>query len=74
MQAALHSLGYNYRTREHNDTIRTAIEAATSIEGDVVQFVKSIISKEKISGKAVFVITSGINRVNEKMIRDDTGG
>ncbi len=74
MQAALHSLGYNYRTREHHETIRTAVEAATSIEGDVVQFVKSIISKEKISGKAVLVITSGTNRVNEKMIKDDTGG
>ena len=73
VQVALSSLGYNHEVIEHAETTRTAEEAAATIGCEVGQIVKSLIFKTKKSGKAILVIASGPNRVDEKIIRDKIG-
>ncbi|MCH7662242.1 MAG: YbaK/EbsC family protein [Chloroflexi bacterium] len=73
VQATLNSLGYNHQVIEHEETTRTAFEAAAAIECDVGQIVKPLIIKAKNSGKAILVIASGPNRVKKKIIRDEIG-
>lgn len=73
VQSALKSLGYDHQIIEHTETTRTAEEAAATIGCDVGQIVKSLIFKTKNSGKAILVIATGPNRVDEKIIRDEIG-
>jgi prolyl-tRNA editing enzyme YbaK/EbsC (Cys-tRNA(Pro) deacylase) len=49
-------------------TARTSAEAAASIGCTVSQIAKSLVFKAKPSGRAVLVIASGTNRVDEKKI------
>lgn len=73
VQGALVSLGYSHQVIEHKQATRTAEEAASTIGCEVGQIVKSLIFKTKKSGKAILVIASGPNRVDEKIIRDEIG-
>jgi len=73
VQATLQKLGYNHQVIEHEETTRTAEDAAATIGCDVGQIVKSLIFKTKNSGKAILVIASGPNRVDEKIIRNEIG-
>jgi len=73
IQGLLYSLGYNYTVIEHAESTRTAVEAAERAGCELGQIVKSLIFKGKTSGKPIIVLTSGVNRVDEKRIREYAG-
>jgi prolyl-tRNA editing enzyme YbaK/EbsC (Cys-tRNA(Pro) deacylase) len=73
IQDVLNSLGYNYTVVEHTESTRTAQEAADRAGCELGQIVKSLIFKGKESGKPILVLTSGVNRVNEKRISEYAG-
>lgn len=62
-------LGDRFKVLEFDASTRTAADAAAAIGCEVAQIAKSIIFKAAESGRAVLVITSGVNRVDEKKIR-----
>jgi prolyl-tRNA editing enzyme YbaK/EbsC (Cys-tRNA(Pro) deacylase) len=68
VQEALQSLGFSYDVVELPDTTRSARDAASAIGCRVEQIAKSIVFKTAKSERAVLVIASGPNRVNEKTI------
>ena len=49
-------------------TARTSAEAAAAIGCSVAQIAKSLVFRAKFSGRAVLVIASGTNRVDERKI------
>ena len=73
IQDLLNSLGYNYNVIEHADSTRTAQEAADRAGCELGQIVKSLIFKGKTSHKPILVLTSGVNRVDEKRISEYAG-
>jgi len=73
IQDLLNSLGYNYVVIEHTESTRTAQEAADRAGCELGQIVKSLIFRGKTSGKPILVLTSGANRVDEKLISEYTG-
>ena len=73
IQDLLNSLGYNYTVIEHAESTRTAVEAAERAGCELGQIVKSLIFRGKQSGKPIIVLTSGVNRVDEKRIREYAG-
>jgi prolyl-tRNA editing enzyme YbaK/EbsC (Cys-tRNA(Pro) deacylase) len=73
VQAALDARGVELNVVELPASTRTAVEAAQAVGVTVGQIVKSIIFKAKRSGRAVLVIVSGANRVNEKAIEAQLG-
>lgn len=73
IQNLLNELGYNYTVVEHAESTRTAQEAADQAGCELGQIVKSLIFRGKISGKPILVLTSGPNRVNEKLISEYAG-
>lgn len=74
VQDALHALGFEHlEVREFSQTTRTSAEAATAIGCEVAQIAKSLVFKGRQSGKAILVIASGVNRVNEKRIASLAG-
>jgi prolyl-tRNA editing enzyme YbaK/EbsC (Cys-tRNA(Pro) deacylase) len=62
------ALGPGYSVVEFDESTHTAQEAADAIGCQLAQIAKSIIFRSA-SGKAVLVIASGTNRVDEKKIR-----
>lgn len=72
-QDALTALGFEGRIVEHEETTRTSAEAAQAIGCEVGQIAKSVIFKGRTSGRAILVIASGANRVDEKKLRDLAG-
>ncbi|MBI5942765.1 MAG: YbaK/EbsC family protein [Chloroflexi bacterium] len=68
IQDLLCSLGFNYAVIEHAESTRTAQEAADRAGCDLGQIIKSLIFRGKASGKPILVLTSGVNRVDEKRI------
>ncbi len=73
IQNLLNSLGYNYTVIEHTESTRTAQEAADRAGCELGQIVKSLIFRGKTSGKPILVLTSGVNRVDEKRISGYAG-
>lgn len=73
IQDLLNSLGYHNTVIEHAESTRTAVEAAERAGCELGQIVKSLIFKGKQSGKPILVLTSGANRVDEKLIREYAG-
>lgn len=73
IQDILQSLGYNYTVIEYTESTRTAVEAAERAGCELGQIVKTLIFKGKVSGKPIIVLTSGVNRVDEKRIREYAG-
>ncbi|MBM4424157.1 MAG: YbaK/EbsC family protein [Chloroflexi bacterium] len=73
VQEALTALGFAHRVVEHEQTTRTSAEAAQAIGCEVGQIAKSLVFRGKQSGKAILVIASGANRVDEKKLRDLIG-
>lgn len=65
VQDALRALGLSYEVTESAQPARTAAEAARAVGCDVAQIAKSLVFKTAGTGRAVLVITSGANRVNE---------
>jgi prolyl-tRNA editing enzyme YbaK/EbsC (Cys-tRNA(Pro) deacylase) len=73
IQDLLNSLGYNYTVIEHAESTRTAQEAADRVGCELGQIVKSLIFRGKTSNKPILVLTSGTNRVDEKLISQYAG-
>jgi prolyl-tRNA editing enzyme YbaK/EbsC (Cys-tRNA(Pro) deacylase) len=73
VQDALNAHGLQLDVKEFAESTRTAEDAARAIGCQLGQIVKSLIFKTKKSGKAVLVIASGSNRVDEKIIRQHVG-
>jgi prolyl-tRNA editing enzyme YbaK/EbsC (Cys-tRNA(Pro) deacylase) len=65
VQDALRALGFPYEVTESAQPARTAAEAARAVGCDVAQIAKSLVFRTAQSHRAVLVITSGANRVNE---------
>ena len=72
VQQALKEIGFDLKVVELPDSTRTSIEAAQAVGCEVAQIAKSLIFKSA-SGRAVLVIASGINRVNEKRVAAELG-
>ncbi|MBE9552223.1 MAG: YbaK/EbsC family protein [Proteobacteria bacterium] len=68
VQAALEARGFSFEVQELDQSTRTAAEAAAAIGCEVAQIAKSILFRGKASGRAVLVIASGVNRVDEKAV------
>ncbi len=65
VQSELKKLGLDCRVLELPQSTRTAAEAAAAIGCDVAQIAKSLVFRGGSSGKAILIIASGTNRVNE---------
>lgn len=70
VQDALKSLGISCEVVELPSSTRTAQEAADSVGCEVGQIVKSLIFKAKQTERAILVVASGSNRVNEKKLSE----
>lgn len=73
VQAALTAHGLAAEVREFAQTTRTAGEAAAAIGCAVGQIAKSIVFRAVDSDRAILVIASGVNRVDERRIEDLLG-
>jgi prolyl-tRNA editing enzyme YbaK/EbsC (Cys-tRNA(Pro) deacylase) len=58
---------------ELSDSTRTAVDAAAALGCDVAQIVKSLIFKTQETEKAVLILVSGKNRVDERIIASHMG-
>src|SRR5258706_12345977 len=68
IQDALRARGYDCTVIEFQESTRTAQEAADRVGCTLGQIIKSLIFKGQDSGKPILVLTSGVNRVDEKRI------
>lgn len=68
VQEDLAARGLQCQVIELPSSTRTAGEAAASIGCTVAQIAKSIVFKASESGRAVLVVASGVNRINEETI------
>ena len=71
---ALAALGAGGRVREMPASTRTAAEAARAVGCAVGQIAKSLVFQVAPDGRAVLVIASGANRVDEKKLALLLGG
>lgn len=65
VQDALCALGFDYTVNESPHSARTSAEAAKLVGCEVGQIAKSLVFRTAQTGRAVLVIASGANRVNE---------
>ena len=70
VQDTLLALGFPHQVIEHEQTTRTSAEAAQAVGCEIGQIAKSLIFKGRQTGRAILVIASGANRVDEKKLRD----
>ncbi len=68
VQAALAEAGFGFEVREFPASTRTAAEAAAAIGCTVGQIAKSLVFRAKASDRPVLVVTSGVNRVDERKV------
>lgn len=68
VQQALQAGGFGCQVVELPASTRTAQEAAQAIGCEVAQICKSLVFRAKSSNRAILVIASGANRVNEKRL------
>lgn len=68
VQAALEAHGLAVEVREFPASTRTSAEAAAAIGCAVGQIAKSLVFRARTSDRAVMVIASGANRVDEKAV------
>ncbi len=68
VQDALAAQGFTNNVVELPQTTRSAAEAAQAIGCTVAQIAKSLVFRTRDSYRAVLVIASGVNRVNEKRL------
>jgi len=73
VQDALTALGFDNEVREMPDTTRSAADAAKACGCTVAQIAKSIVFRAEASDRAVLVITSGANRVDETKVAAHLG-
>jgi len=68
VQAALAARDFSFEIRELDQSTRTAVEAAAAVGCEVAQIAKSIVFRGAASGRAILVIASGANRVDEAAV------
>jgi len=73
VQDALMNKGIEAKVIELPASTRTAEDAAKTIGCQVAQIIKSLVFRTKHTNKAVLVLASGVNRVNEKMVSKEVG-
>ena len=73
VQDLLAERGFDCTVIEHAESTRTAQEAADRAGCLLGQITKSLIFKGRQTGKPILVLTSGANRVNEKLISEYAG-
>jgi prolyl-tRNA editing enzyme YbaK/EbsC (Cys-tRNA(Pro) deacylase) len=73
VQEALAALDLHCQVVELPASTRTAPEAAQAIGCQVAQIVKSLVFRGRNSGKAILVLASGVNRVNEARLGELAG-
>ena len=73
VQDLLTSLGFNCKVIEFQESTRTAQEAAERAGCTLGQIIKSLIFKGKTTDKPILELTSGANRVDEKLIGEYAG-
>ncbi len=62
------ALGSAYVVLEFDASTRTSAEAAAAIGCAVAQIAKSLVFRAETSGRAVLVVASGVNRVDEAKV------
>ena len=67
------ALGPDYQVLEFDAGTRTAADAAAAIGCAVAQIAKSLVFRAEASGRAVLVIASGVNRVDEAKVAHIVG-
>ena len=60
------ALGDRFAVLEFDTSTRTAADAAAAIGCEVAEIAKSLIFRGQTSGRAVMIIASGVDRVDEK--------
>jgi prolyl-tRNA editing enzyme YbaK/EbsC (Cys-tRNA(Pro) deacylase) len=73
VQDALRAQGFINEVMEHEQTTRTARDAAAALGCTVGQIVKSLVFRAAVSGRGVLVEASGVNRVNEARLAGYVG-
>ena len=73
IQETLASLGTALEVVELSASTRTSADAAAAIGCTVAQIAKSIVFRTRNTQRAVMVIASGANRVNEKRVAEIVG-
>jgi len=73
VRQALSALGHAAEVREFGATTRTSADAAAAIGCAVAQIAKSLVFRALGSNRAVLVIASGVNRVDEKLLAEALG-
>lgn len=73
IQDVLSQQGFDLKVIELSASTRTAVEAAQTIGCEVAQIVKSLIFRTALTKKAILILASGPNRVNEKTIEKEVG-
>lgn len=73
VQEFLISLGLSVEVKELPQSTRTAQEAAQAIGCTIGQIAKSLVFRGVHSGKAILVVASGLNRVNEAHLAQIVG-
>ena len=68
VRQALTEMGLATEIREFAASTRTSADAAAAIGCSVAQIAKSLVFRAKPSGRAVLVMASGANRVDEKKL------
>jgi len=68
VRQALAGLGHAPDIKEFSETTRTSVEAAAAIGCTVAQIAKSLVFRAAGSNRAVLVIASGVNQVDEKLV------
>ena len=65
VRTALEALGLPAEIKEFSASTRTSADAAAAIGCSVAQIAKSLVFRAKPSGRAILVMASGANRVDE---------
>lgn len=73
VQDILSACGFSNPIVELTESTRTSAEAAAAVGCDVAQIAKSLIFRGATTGKAILIIASGSNRVNEKAMATHVG-
>ena len=68
VQAAIAERGLDRQVIELEKTARTSQEAAAALGVEVAQIAKSLVFRAKPSGRAILVMASGANRVDERKL------
>jgi prolyl-tRNA editing enzyme YbaK/EbsC (Cys-tRNA(Pro) deacylase) len=73
VRQALAALGLQAEIREFSASTRTSAEAAAAIGCSVAQIAKSLVFRAKPSGRAILVMASGANRVDDAKLASGLG-